>query len=1512
MSDAIFDLHAKVSADASPFNKAMDSTASSVTSSLGAIQSAAHTFIGNGVVQAFTRAVNVANEFGQIIADISSISDLNMQHLSNSIRNMENVYGKASRIGNTVYEAISSGIEGTEDEYIKFAKVVGQTSKSIRADIETTGNVLTTLSNAYGMSVSEVSKLADMLFVTVREGKAQGNQLAHTLGLVTNTAAEAGVSLAEMSAVISILSRTQSASQSMIAFNQMLNGLIKPTQEAQREAKKWGIEIGATALQTKGLTSILTEMHDKIGGNVEAINAILGNIRAMRAGTALTGKQFQNFLSVLHTAEKEIGTGVAFEAFTKQTNTAQQALENFETQVDKTFITVGKDFEPLTRLVSGFAEGILKAFGSGEGGSLGAVGRWATYILVIQKTISAIKSTYTATRDIAHKLSEVTDRTKEASAAYADNMERANRAIHNAQANTRKLFDKSAPQPPNPIKIEKDAKSTIKGNAIIQSQAAIEEARRRVVQASKDVHNLTTPYLKARAKVERARTGSDYLKQQFLDDRDLRIEQEKVVKDSTWAASSLIKQLPSPRGKNKKYYIKLQEQLDEAKAKAISDLQTLTESEAKSRNLYYKSEATLAKTETEFNKAYTGYAQAQVELKHAQRELQSLISAQRGLMRGIKTGVDSVPDFKDDKARRLWNIKEHYAEKARIKATQAYRPDHTATEDELASLNIVESKASKYEQEYIKYINKSVKTLTKEDKERSRAHKELRRSTLSEQQKADITERYNRRMGKHYKSYEDITTTTAQKWKKSFSSILGDGGALSKLYNGFHAVTAALAAWETGWAIGTAIREKFGTDDMFISDKSKRDAEIAEMENAAIVRKSTMRLTEQLHNRKLIDASEYARLNAEIALTSTVDETMVLYKTLQDKLNKAIAEVPSKPKTSTELVKEAKDAYNKDVKSINDKYNKGERDATGTEIAKADKMLLQLLSSKENTLLNSEDSRVAVMQLFKSGFHSQQKRDEVATTLVNAFMEKQSELSRQDAVIAAYSRDISRQPYNKVSTEDAYKLVYNIMDKLATVRRGDVETREMRNAEIRSAYVTHQQEAIRGAFASHEDKIASKDIAIKQYTSALSTPKSSTLDATEIDTAIDNYNARLKTFNNIRDTIAKVVKDAKTKRKSNETIDTITAEGRQKLGNMLTELDALEKGIQYSVNAVIDKNAKDIDNIAQELKGEGLKEGSEKFTEVMVNAISKRIASANKLMASSKNPVVKGYYNKIAEDLEKQKKDVYEAQFEARSNENEALFEAGSLTEMQYKQAQRDILHERKKKGLYKGSETQYRAESLAAYYAVDEAKLNEIKDANDKRAKRRSVLRDTGRLSEEKAAKQEASDALKIINAINRQLGAEKKYLKGNLSDTERKIATKRVTDLTERRTEYRGIHAKALLKAEDAVLKFRTGLLSTIKGFADMRDGVKMTNDALWHSVNLASRMGRMQRSKPYMVETTGIPNRYKADRMRKQAQGAVSASVDSWIMSQKYAEANVGKTVTDIFKFMQQNNTIVVRKQ
>lgn len=385
MATTVFDLLARVSADVSPFNTAFDSTSDSVESSLSSIYQSARRWLGaGGVAGTFYAATAAANEFNQIIADISAITELQIKKIEKSLLQLDNVFGRPSNTASTFYETISSGVRGTTDDVANYVKAVGKAATTIRADIENTGNVMTTLTNAYDLSIQDTQKLVDFLYLTVREGKAHGDELARTLGLVINNAAETGVSLNELGAAIAILSRTQSASQSMIGLNQMLNSLIKPTLQAAAEARKWNIELGASALQAKGFTATLQELHDKVGGNVEALEKMFGNIRAGRAVLSLTGRQFDNFMTTLR--EFELGAGTGEEAFTKQIDTAYKDLVRLRAQTEKTLIQIGSDIEPVTRSVYGLAEAVMKGFGDTK-----PLSRYATYIYIVVTALRALK-----------------------------------------------------------------------------------------------------------------------------------------------------------------------------------------------------------------------------------------------------------------------------------------------------------------------------------------------------------------------------------------------------------------------------------------------------------------------------------------------------------------------------------------------------------------------------------------------------------------------------------------------------------------------------------------------------------------------------------------------------------------------------------------------------------------------------------------------------------------------------------------------------------------------------------------------------------------------------------------------------------------------------------------------------------------------------------------------------------------------------------------------------------------
>jgi hypothetical protein len=119
--------------------------------------------------------------------------------------------------------------------------------------------------------------------------------------------------------------------------------------------------------------------------------------------------------------------------------------------------------------------------------------------------------------------------------------------------------------------------------------------------------------------------------------------------------------------------------------------------------------------------------------------------------------------------------------------------------------------------------------------------------------------------------------------------------------------------------------------------------------------------------------------------------------------------------------------------------------------------------------------------------------------------------------------------------------------------------------------------------------------------------------------------------------------------------------------------------------------------------------------------------------------------------------------------------------------------------------------------------------------------------------------------------------------------------------------------LAKQAAAQQSNIALMSAAQSFAGQRSNGILDNNALYHSLNLIARVGQtnMMRS---LIKGTYAPNSInvnKAMMNREKAQQAVSASIDAYMMSQKYAEANMGKTIVDIYNYMRNNNTTMVRR-
>lgn len=169
-------------------SQATTSTATTIMRTLGTALGAA------GVIGLMKSAVTSSMELGEAISNIRSLAtEFSLENIKASIQKIDPVLGRSKDLAEAYYYAYSAGVRGTEDDLGQFTAEVARGAKAIRAQVLPTMDAVTTIMNAYGLSVKDAAHVSDILFQTVKQGKTTGEALAGTIGQVAGTAGKSVV-----------------------------------------------------------------------------------------------------------------------------------------------------------------------------------------------------------------------------------------------------------------------------------------------------------------------------------------------------------------------------------------------------------------------------------------------------------------------------------------------------------------------------------------------------------------------------------------------------------------------------------------------------------------------------------------------------------------------------------------------------------------------------------------------------------------------------------------------------------------------------------------------------------------------------------------------------------------------------------------------------------------------------------------------------------------------------------------------------------------------------------------------------------------------------------------------------------------------------------------------------------------------------------------------------------------------------------------------------------------------
>lgn len=300
-------------------------------------------------------AGKMALDFEDGIAKVSTIADttaMSLDKIRQGTLDLSNQTGiSVTEISEAQYQAISAGVKTAES-----LSVVETASKAAKAGITDTATAidgLTTVYNSYQGAV-DYGAIADQMMMTQNYGKTTFGELASSMGQVTPVANALNVSSQELFSSIAVLTKNGiNTSQAVTGMKAAYSNVLKPTVDAQKEAKKLGLEFNAAHLKSVGWAQFMAEINEKTGGNTESMAKLFGSVEALNSMTVLAGAGFGDFNTALEMMNQS--AGLTEQSYQKMITPAERWNITLN-KIKNAGVKVGEKLLPVFEKITGVAE----------------------------------------------------------------------------------------------------------------------------------------------------------------------------------------------------------------------------------------------------------------------------------------------------------------------------------------------------------------------------------------------------------------------------------------------------------------------------------------------------------------------------------------------------------------------------------------------------------------------------------------------------------------------------------------------------------------------------------------------------------------------------------------------------------------------------------------------------------------------------------------------------------------------------------------------------------------------------------------------------------------------------------------------------------------------------------------------------------------------------------------------------------------------------------------------------
>ncbi len=261
-------------------------------------------------------------------------------------------FGLTSRdVNKALFDTVSAGINAANALDVLDAAGILATAGATNLKIATDG--LTTVINAFGIEATEGENVASAFFSAQKYGKTTVEELATSVGKIAPVMKNAGVSYQETLSMMAELTKNGiNTAEATTYLKSAFSSLIKPSIDAEKVLRKYGVPVGAVEIESAGLAKTLNALNNVVVNHKNEVASAIPNVEGMTAVLSLSGKNLMDFNEILTNVNSDIGgSSSLMQAFGIKTETAAFKMEKAKAEMKAVYLEMKENLYPIIQIV---------------------------------------------------------------------------------------------------------------------------------------------------------------------------------------------------------------------------------------------------------------------------------------------------------------------------------------------------------------------------------------------------------------------------------------------------------------------------------------------------------------------------------------------------------------------------------------------------------------------------------------------------------------------------------------------------------------------------------------------------------------------------------------------------------------------------------------------------------------------------------------------------------------------------------------------------------------------------------------------------------------------------------------------------------------------------------------------------------------------------------------------------------------------------------------------------------